>query len=100
MLNPFLFAMLGMALGLYVGHIFGFRNGMREQAKQIAEGGKVVVKKKIIDFRSLNYRVIERKRGNNTIWVAQHRQPDCKWKDCKVIHLKYCRNNIAVNSCK
>ena len=83
MLNPFLFAILGLALGLYMGHILGVRDGMKSQAKQIAEGGKVVVKKKIIDVRSLNYRVIERKRGNKTIWVAQHRTPDCKWKDCE-----------------
>lgn len=81
--NPFLYAILGLALGLYMGHFLGFKKGMKEEAKQISDGEKVVVKKKIIDLRSLNYRVIERKRGNKTLWVAQHRTPDCKWNDCK-----------------
>ena len=95
-LNPFLFAILGLTLGLYVGHIFGFRNGMREQAKQIAEGGKVIVKKKVIDLSSLNYRVIERKQGNKTIWVAQHRRlPDRWWKDCKDKHGKLVARDTA-----
>lgn len=91
----FLFAALGLSLGLYIGHILGFRDGMKEQAKQIAEGGKVVVKKKVIDLSSLNYRVIERKQGNNTIWVAQHRTPDCGWKDCKDKYGKWVRRNTA-----
>lgn len=86
---PFLFAMLGLALGLYMGHILGFRDGMKEQAKQIVDGEKAVIKKRVIDLRKLNYRVIERKCGRNgTVWVAQHRTPDCRWEDCKDEHGK------------
>ena len=99
-LNPFLFAILGLALGLYMGHILGFRDGMKEkeQAKQTAEDKedkKVVVKKKVLDLRNLNYRVIERKCGNGTVWVAQHRTPDCRWKDCKDKYGKWVRRSRA-----
>lgn len=93
--NPFLFAILGLALGLYIGHILGVRDGMKAQAKQIAEGEKVVVKKKVLDLRKLNYRVIERKCGNGTVWVAQHRTPDCRWKDCKDKYGKWVRRTTA-----
>lgn len=81
--NPFLYAILGMVVGLQMGYFLGARHGMKSQAKQIADGEKVVVRKKIVDLRSLNYRVIERKCGDKSVWVAQHRLPDCTWKDCK-----------------